>query len=177
MDFRVGEMVQTGGRAICTALRLLLSQTRLLSLPRAQRLAALGRRAHFGRKGARFIAMTLQKRKRRVSPGSNPGRRQLADLGTLYSQAFRHRVARRPQLRAVAVEHVKIEAVFAAVPVADLGGVRRQVGLFVTQRLASPHVGLRVLDGEPTLGEALGNVQPIAHCQAIRAAAYCSASA
>lgn len=41
LDFRVSEMVQTGGRPISTALRLLLSQSRLLSLPRAQRLAAL----------------------------------------------------------------------------------------------------------------------------------------
>ena len=41
MDFRVADMVQAAGRPISTALRLLLSQTRLLSLPRAQRLAAL----------------------------------------------------------------------------------------------------------------------------------------
>jgi hypothetical protein len=41
LDFRVAEMVQTAGRPISTALRLLLSQTRLLSLPRHQRLAAL----------------------------------------------------------------------------------------------------------------------------------------
>jgi hypothetical protein len=41
LDFRVSDMVQTAGRPISTALRLLLSQTRLLSLPRHQRLAAL----------------------------------------------------------------------------------------------------------------------------------------
>lgn len=41
MDFRVGDMVQTAGRPISTALRLLLGQPRLLSLPRAQRLPAL----------------------------------------------------------------------------------------------------------------------------------------
>jgi hypothetical protein len=41
LDFRVADMVQTAGRPICTALRLLLGQSRLLSLPRAQRLAAL----------------------------------------------------------------------------------------------------------------------------------------
>ena len=41
LDFRVGEMVQTAGRPISTAFRLLLSQARLLSLPRTQRLAAL----------------------------------------------------------------------------------------------------------------------------------------
>src|SRR5438876_2202720 len=41
LDFRVADMVQTGGRPISTALRLLLGQPRLLSLPRAQRLAAL----------------------------------------------------------------------------------------------------------------------------------------
>jgi len=41
LDFRVGDMVQTAGRPISTALRLLLGQARLLSLPRAQRLAAL----------------------------------------------------------------------------------------------------------------------------------------
>ncbi|MBM4185432.1 MAG: class I SAM-dependent DNA methyltransferase [Gemmatimonadetes bacterium] len=41
LDFRVAEMVQTAGRPISTALRLLLGQPRLLSLPRAQRLAAL----------------------------------------------------------------------------------------------------------------------------------------
>ena len=41
LDFRVGEMIQTAGRPISTALRLLLGQARLLSLPRAQRLAAL----------------------------------------------------------------------------------------------------------------------------------------
>jgi hypothetical protein len=41
MDFRVADMIQTAGRPISTALRLLLGQPRLLSLSRAQRLAAL----------------------------------------------------------------------------------------------------------------------------------------
>jgi len=41
LDFRVVDMAQTAGRPISTALRLLLSQARLLSLPRAQRLNAL----------------------------------------------------------------------------------------------------------------------------------------
>ncbi|MCH7970406.1 MAG: class I SAM-dependent DNA methyltransferase, partial [Chloroflexi bacterium] len=41
LDFRVADMVQTAGRPISTALRLLLNEARLLSLPRAQRLAAL----------------------------------------------------------------------------------------------------------------------------------------
>jgi hypothetical protein len=41
LDFRVSEMVQTAGRPISTAMRLLLSQARLLSLPRSQRLGAL----------------------------------------------------------------------------------------------------------------------------------------
>lgn len=41
LDFHVAEMVQTAGRPISTATRMLLGQSRLLSLPRAQRLAAL----------------------------------------------------------------------------------------------------------------------------------------
>lgn len=41
LDFHVADMVQTAGRPISTALRLLLGQTRLLSLPSAQRFAAL----------------------------------------------------------------------------------------------------------------------------------------
>ena len=41
LDFRVGDMIQTAGRPMSTALRLLLGQSRLLSLPRAQRLGAL----------------------------------------------------------------------------------------------------------------------------------------
>jgi hypothetical protein len=41
MDFGVADMVQTAGRPISTALRLLLGQARLLSLPQPQRLAAL----------------------------------------------------------------------------------------------------------------------------------------
>ncbi len=41
VDFRVGEMVQTSGRPLLTAMRLLLRERRLLSLPRGQRLAAL----------------------------------------------------------------------------------------------------------------------------------------
>ncbi len=41
IDFRITDMVESAGRPICTALRLLLGQSRLLSLPRAQRLAAL----------------------------------------------------------------------------------------------------------------------------------------
>jgi hypothetical protein len=41
LDFRVADMVQTAGRPILTALRLLLSQQRLLALPKHQRLAAL----------------------------------------------------------------------------------------------------------------------------------------
>src|SRR6516164_90399 len=41
LDFRVADMIQTAGRPISTAMRLLLGQARLLSLPRAQRLASL----------------------------------------------------------------------------------------------------------------------------------------
>src|ERR1017187_8852796 len=41
LDFPVADMVQTGGRPICTAMRLLLGQTRLLLLPRSQRLGTL----------------------------------------------------------------------------------------------------------------------------------------
>ncbi len=41
LDFHVADMVQTAGRPILAALRLLLNQARLLSLPRAKRLAAL----------------------------------------------------------------------------------------------------------------------------------------
>ena len=41
IDFRVADMVQTAGRPICAALRLLLGQPRLLTLPRGERLAAL----------------------------------------------------------------------------------------------------------------------------------------
>ncbi|BDG02822.1 Eco57I restriction-modification methylase domain-containing protein [Anaeromyxobacter oryzae] len=41
VDFAVEDMVQTAGRPISTALRLLLSEQRLLALPRQQRLAAL----------------------------------------------------------------------------------------------------------------------------------------
>ena len=41
LDFRIADMLQTAGRPISTALRLLLGQSRLLSLPRSQRLAAL----------------------------------------------------------------------------------------------------------------------------------------
>jgi hypothetical protein len=41
LDFKVSEMSQTAGRAISTALRLLLNEPRLLTLPREQRLAAL----------------------------------------------------------------------------------------------------------------------------------------
>ena len=41
MDFRVADMTRTAGRPLCSALRLLLSEQRLLALPRNQRLAAL----------------------------------------------------------------------------------------------------------------------------------------
>ena len=41
MDFRVADISRTAGRPLCSALRLLLSEQRLLALPRGQRLAAL----------------------------------------------------------------------------------------------------------------------------------------
>ena len=41
LDFTIADMLSTAGRSICTALRLLLRQTRLLALPREKRLAAL----------------------------------------------------------------------------------------------------------------------------------------
>jgi hypothetical protein len=41
LDFRVADMLPTAGRPIVAALRLLLSEQRLLALPRPQRLAAL----------------------------------------------------------------------------------------------------------------------------------------
>ena len=41
LDFRVADMLTTAGRPISTAMRLLLGQTRLLSVPRPKRLAAL----------------------------------------------------------------------------------------------------------------------------------------
>jgi hypothetical protein len=41
LDFRINDMVQTAGRPISAAMRLLLRETRLLTGPRAQRLSAL----------------------------------------------------------------------------------------------------------------------------------------
>ena len=41
MDFRVNDMLPTAGRPLCAALRLLLSEQRLLALPRKERLAGL----------------------------------------------------------------------------------------------------------------------------------------
>ena len=41
MDFRVADMARSAGRPICTALRLLFGQSRLLALPQSQRLVAL----------------------------------------------------------------------------------------------------------------------------------------
>ncbi len=41
MDFRVADMLLTAGRPICTALRLLLHERRLLALPQRERLACL----------------------------------------------------------------------------------------------------------------------------------------
>ncbi len=41
LDFRVSDMAQTAGRPICSAMRLLLSEQRLLALPRHQRLTVL----------------------------------------------------------------------------------------------------------------------------------------
>ena len=41
MDFRVADMSTTAGRPLCSALRLLLSEQRLLALPRGHRLSAL----------------------------------------------------------------------------------------------------------------------------------------
>ncbi len=41
MDFRITDLMNTAGRPLCSALRLLLSEQRLLALPRDQRLAAL----------------------------------------------------------------------------------------------------------------------------------------
>ncbi len=41
LDFRLADMLQTAGRPICNAMRLLLSEQRLLAVPRHQRLAAL----------------------------------------------------------------------------------------------------------------------------------------
>ena len=41
VDFRFADLINTAGRPLCSALRLLLSEQRLLALPRDQRLAAL----------------------------------------------------------------------------------------------------------------------------------------
>ena len=41
LDFHVADMLTTAGRPICTAMRLLLNERRLLTLPRAERLTAL----------------------------------------------------------------------------------------------------------------------------------------
>jgi hypothetical protein len=41
LDFQIADMEKTDGRTICAALRLLLGELRLLSLPRGQRFAAL----------------------------------------------------------------------------------------------------------------------------------------
>ncbi|WP_442931537.1 hypothetical protein [Mycobacterium sp. 050128] len=121
--------------------------------------------------------MPLQERNRGIASRSHPSRHQLGNLILLNPQAFQSRGAGRPQLRTVAVEGTKIEAVFAIEPAANLRRVRRQVRMFVSQCLTSPYVGLGVFDRDPAFGEAFGDVQPIGHGQAIRAAAYNSASA
>jgi hypothetical protein len=43
--------------------------------------------------------------------------------------------------------------------------------------VASPYVGLGVLDGGAALSQSLGDIEAVGHPQAIRAAAYSSASA
>ena len=121
--------------------------------------------------------MMLQKPHRRVRAGPRPRHGQLPNLRPLGAQRLGDRRLRRPQLRAIVVERAQVEALFAVVPVADLKGVRRQVGMVVAEGVARLHVALGVLDGGPALREAVGDVQPVGHGQAIRAAAYSSASA
>ena len=74
-------------------------------------------------------------------------------------------------LSAKKVERPKVEAVLGVEPVADLGRMRRQIGMRVTDCVTSPYVGLGVLDGDRGFGEPFGDVQPVSHDQAIRAAA------
>ena len=121
--------------------------------------------------------MTLQEPDRRVCARSRPRRGQLGELGALHPQRLRDRRARRAQFRAVAVEGAQVETIFAVVPIADLRGVRGQCGMLVAEGVARLHVALRALDGGPALGKPLGDIQPVGHDQAIRAAAYISASA
>ena len=121
--------------------------------------------------------MTLQEPNGGVPTRTRPRRGQLGDLGTLDPQRFHDRSTRFAQFVAVAIEGAQIETVFGVQPVADLGRARRQVGLPVAERMASLHVTLGVLDGGPALGKARGDVQSVDGHQAIRAAAYISASA
>ncbi|KZS75609.1 hypothetical protein A4G29_18055 [Mycobacterium kansasii] len=66
--------------------------------------------------------MPLQKAHGGVGSRSRPCGRQLEHLRTLYPQRFADRRTRSPQLRAVGVQRVQVESLFAVVPVADLGG-------------------------------------------------------
>jgi hypothetical protein len=69
VDFRVADMVQTAGRPISTALRLLLGQTRLLSLPQAQRSAgAPARQPQVPERGERTARRAGPARSLRVRP-------------------------------------------------------------------------------------------------------------
>jgi len=181
----VGAVARVGG--VTRQVSVELDPARLLALNataadisrqlRQMQQEASGGRADLGGHRGCGVAMALQKPNRGVPAATRPCRGQLGNLGALHPQRFHDRRARRPQFRAVAIERAKVEALFAVVPVADPGGVRRQVPMLVAERVARRHVALGVLDGGPALGEALGDIEPVGHDQAIRAAAYSSASA
>ena len=118
-----------------------------------------------------------KKRLRGLTCRSRPRRRQLGGLATLDAQGFGDRVACRAQLRTVAVQRPKIEAVLTVELVTDLRRARSQFGMRVPECVASPYVGLGVLDGGAALSQSLGDIEAVGHPQAIRAAAYSSASA
>ncbi len=102
----------------------------------AQRFAAQSRRPNFGNNALPRLNMALQKVDRGVGSRPRPGHRQRADLAALHPKRLSDRGAGGAQSRAVTVEQVEIEAVFAVVAVADRIKSLGQNGILVAELLA-----------------------------------------
>ena len=107
--------------------------------------------------------MPEKKLARSVAAATLPRLGQRTELLLLQLPCTLGRRRDRIQRRSIRVQRPQIQPVLAAVPIAYLRGVQREVGILIAEQMAGPHVVADVVDGRASLGQSRADVEPFGH--------------
>ena len=100
---------------------------------------------------------------RSLAAATLPRPGQHAELFLLQLPCALGRRRGRIQRRSIRVQCSEIQTVFAAVPIAYLRGMQREIRILVAEQMAGPHVVADVVDGRVSFGQSRSDVERFGH--------------